>query len=720
MTALLAMDDTDGTVLMQAGDTSYALRVDRAAGTVRLLHWGASITIEDARALRLPHEPANSFHSPLDGTEELAVNGQVRFALPALDVRYADGSDSLEPVVEGSVGHEDAEGVSFIVQLRDRDRPLAWELHYRVRTGSPVIERHTVYRHSGTTGEPFVLARHASAQWNLPIRDAHRLSSVHGGWASEFQLQRTTLAVGETTLTSRRGHTSHQANPWAAIDDGTAGETHGEVWVIALAASGSWRTTVLRTAQGHCSVLTGAGHEGVEVTLAPGDSWTTPTTTGHYTHEGFGQASRDSHTYVRSHVLPHPEEIRPVLYNSWEATGFDVTPANQRRLADIAASLGAELFVVDDGWFGLRDDDRAGLGDWTPHPVRFPEGLRPLADHVHALDMQFGIWVEPEMINPGSEVLRRHPEWLLHLPDRTASTLRNQLVLDFSREEVTEWAFSWLLALVEAADADFLKWDFNRSFTEAGPRSAGHRVHLDHALAVHRLLDRLRAARPDLRIESCAGGGGRTDLAVLARTDQVWPSDNTDPIDRLTVQHGFTQFYPAQVMSSWVTDSPNAITGRRVPLRFRLHTAMAGVLGLGGDLTKWTDAELTETAEHIAAYKTVRRTVQHGDLHRLGEPGDQGYYAVQYVDPDRSGSVVLEWRVDPGGARTAPPLRLRGLDPRARYRITDDALPAQARPAAFTGAALMAHGIPRALPAGPFGSRMLIVRREGTGSGRSS
>ncbi|MFD9878128.1 alpha-galactosidase, partial [[Kitasatospora] papulosa] len=383
-----------------------------------------------------------------------------------------------------------------------------------------------------------------------------------------------------------------------------------------------------------------------------------------------------------------------------------------RVLVDTA--VGAELFVVDDGWFGARDSDRAGLGDWTPRPGAFPDGLRPLADHVHGLGMRFGLWVEPEMVNPDSDLFRAHPEWVLHLPDRTARTLRNQLVLDFSRPEVTDWALTWLLRTVDAFAVDFLKWDFNRSFTEAGSAGRhpdGRRVFVEHALGAHEVMDRLRAARPALRIETCSGGGGRVDLASLARTDQAWTSDNTDAVDRLGIQYGFSQLYPAQVMGAWVTDSPNPITLRTVPLRFRLHSAMAGALGIGGDLTRWPEAELDETAAYVALYKTVRSTVQTGRQYRLGSPADSSH-AVQYVARDGDESVVLQWRAGPEERAALPRLRLRGLDPEAVYRVDDDSEVTRAD-TVRSGAALMAHGLSAQLPQGGYASRMLTLRREG-------
>ena len=321
--------------------------------------------------------------------------------------------------------------------------------------------------------------------------------------------------------------------------------------------------------------------------------------------------------------------------------------------------------------------------------------------------MSFGVWVEPEMVNADSDLFRAHPDWVLHLPDRTATELRNQLVLDFSRPEVTDWAYGWLRALVADNGVDFLKWDFNRSFTEAGAHTGGpaRQVYTEHARGVYRLLDRLRAAFPALRIEACAGGGGRTDLGMLRRTDQVWTSDNTDAVDRLAIQHGFGQVYPAGVMSAWVTDSPNPLTGRSVPLAFRFHSAMAGVLGIGGDLTRWTEPEIEEAARLVAQYKDIRPLVQHGRQDRLLAPGEGPLTAVQYTDAEAGRTAVFVWRATTSFGPDHPPLRLRGLDPAARYRD-------ESTGAVWSGATLLGYGLPvPALPAGDAASALAVLRR---------
>ncbi|MFI9616873.1 alpha-galactosidase [Streptomyces sp. NPDC052023] len=698
------LDEESGTVMLRTDRGAYVLRVDRAAGTVRHVHWGASLPLADAVSLPLWSENDNSFAGRWDGTEEYPVDGGARFAAPALEVRFADGSSPVEPTVQDVVL---LEGDHVAVLLRDCTRPLAWHLHYRVPPDGDVLERWTEFVHTGAPQDGDVLlVRYASAHWPLPQRADWRLSAVHGGWSAEGHLERSALPVGETTLGSRRGHTGHHANPWIALDPQDTGEEHGDVWVVALASSGSWRITAQRTAAGRTGVLAGEGHEGAELRLRPGGRHRTAVSLAVHSSHGFGGASRSFHRHLRAHVLPHPQELRPVLYNSWEATWFEVSEDNQIALARRAAAVGAELFVLDDGWFRGREDDRSGLGDWTPHPKRFPRGLRPLSDEVHRLGMAFGLWVEPEMVNADSDLYRAHPAWVLHLPDRTATELRHQMVLDFSRPEVTDWALGWLRRLVTENAVDFLKWDFNRSFTEAGTHAGGpdaRRVHVDHARGLYRVLDQLRAEFPQLRIEACAGGGGRVDAGILSRTDQVWTSDNTDAVDRLRIQHGFSQLYPARVMSAWVTDSPNPLTGRTVPLRFRFHSAMAGVLGIGGDLTRWTDAELAEAAELVQVYKDIRAVVQRGEQFRLLPPGNGPLTAVQYVDEDRT--VVLIWRPSTAYGPPEPPLRLRGLEAEARYRDEDTGRE-------WSGATLMAFGIPLPdLPPGDCASALIRLRR---------
>ncbi|MFG3042532.1 alpha-galactosidase [Streptomyces sp. NPDC048330] len=707
-------DQATGLLVLTAKDSSYAVRLDPASGSFRLVHWGCALSFDEVLTAPFSVGPQDSFAGPWDGTEEFTTEAGPRYGPPGLAVRFADGDHLLSPVLEGCSTYLDGEGARAVIRMRDSVRPLAWELHYTVREQSPVIERHTLFEHTGdVNGGEVVLSHWASAQWNLPHLDSYRVSCLHGGWSREGQLQRLDIPVGEFTLTSRRGHTGHDAGPWMMLDDSRAGEEHGEVWTVQMAASSSWRMTALRTTNGRCSVTATAGHEGVERVLHPGETLRTPTSTGCWTAGGFGAASRAHHRWVRDHVLPHPKETRPVLYNSWEATGFEVTEENQRQLATRAAALGVELFVVDDGWFGTRDDDQSGLGEWTHHPGKFPRGLGPLADHVHELGMMFGLWVEPEMFNPNGPLSHVHPAWSAHSADRPPTFRRNQLVLDFSLPEVVDWATHTLSQVVHDHHVDFLKWDFNRSFTEANHSPGGIRSRpVNHATGFHQVLDRIRKRFPDLRVESCAGGGGRINAAVLRRTDQVWPSDNTDPSDRLVIQEGFSQVWPAQIMSSWVTDSPNSLTSRRTPLAFRFHVAMAGVLGIGADITQWSQEESDQAAELVGLYKQVRHLVQHGDLYRLrqaamGRPG-----AIAFVRPDGLEAVVLVWDPHHAFGHEQAPLRVPGLQPNVQF-TTDS--PQQL----YTGAYLAACGLPLSMPASEHASRLVWLRAQSAHHGAS-
>ncbi|ATL32164.1 alpha-galactosidase [Streptomyces formicae] len=658
---------TDGRTWLLSGPTSsYALRLTDRDELVHL-YWGARIALADAEALAAePPPPERGFESWLDGREEYPVEGGRRFVRPALSVRD-------ERVRGTEWRHTASAALDEELQLHFEDplHHLAISLVHRLR--GDVVERFVILTHEGDhRTRPLEVLRADSATWTLPRRERWRLSQLHGRWGAESRLTRGDLTYGEQTIGSRRGHTGHAHLPWVALDAEGASEESGEVYSCALAWSGSWRITVRQLPDGAVQITGGMGHDDAGVTvLRPGTAIVTPVFAGLWSGAGFGGASRAWHAYQRAHVIPDARTVRPVLYNSWEATGFDISEEQQRALAHRAADLGVELFVVDDAWFGGRVDDRTGLGDWTPNPDRFPEGLGPLADEVHRLGMRFGIWVEPEMVNPDSDLYRAHPDWVQHQPGRARTEFRNQLVLDLTRADVRAYLWKQLDGLLSSAPIDYVKWDFNRSFTDAGRPGDADLPELwwAHPQHLYDLVDRLRAAHPTVSFESCSGGGGRVDLGILARTDQVWISDNTDPLDRLAIQHGFSQLHPARVMAAWVTDSPNVQLNDRVSsLRFRFVSAMAGVLGIGGDLTRWDEGELAEAREWVDLYKEIRPLVQLGDLYRL-RPWDGGLSAVQYVLGDHA--VVLAWLPSQSYGEEQAPLRLRGLDPAALYECRD-------------------------------------------------
>ncbi|WP_046728100.1 alpha-galactosidase [Streptomyces humi] len=667
------------TWLLSGPGSSYALHLTEADELLHL-HWGPRIRLADAEALTVRPLPDYwPFESPLDGREEYPVEGGPRFVRPALSVRTEKrrGTEwTFESYETGGDGGDEE------LRLRFRDDEIVITLHYRMR--GDVVERWVTVGNEGPARVE--LLRADPATWTLPDREGWRLSQLHGRWAAESRLVSAPLTYGEKVIGSRRGHTGHQHLPWVALDT-DATEEHGEVWGCALGWSGSWRIAVAQLPDARVQITGGAGYDDSGLLmLAEGESYTSPVFAALWSDGGFGGASRAWHAYQRAYVIPEADRDRPVLFNSWEATTFDISEEQQATLARRAAAIGVELFVVDDGWFGARTSDHAGLGDWTPNPDRFPKGLKPLGDYVHALGMQFGIWVEPEMVNADSDLYRAHPDWVQYQQGRKRTELRNQLVLNLAREDVQEYLWEQLDALLSSAPIDYVKWDFNRCFTDAGWPGEPYpqRLWVDHVRGLYALLDRIRAAHPTVAIESCSGGGGRIDLGVMSRTDEVWTSDNTDPLDRLAIQHGFSQIHPARVMSAWVTDSPNHQLNDRVSsLRFRFVSSMAGALGVGGDLSKWTEEELAEAGRWVELYKEIRPLVQRGDQFRL-RPPTGGLSAVQYTLGEEI--VVLAWLQAQSYGEPAPALRLRGLDPTASYECRETG-------EVYRGAVLLHHGL---------------------------
>ncbi len=359
-------------------------------------------------------------------------------------------------------------------------------------------------------------------------------------------------------------------------------------------------------------------------------------------------------------------EHRPIVYNSWYATTFDVRPEQQLALADRAAALGVEAFVIDDGWFAGRDDDRGGLGDWWPDERKFPDGLDPLITGVLERGMRFGIWVEPEAVSPRSRLYEAHPDWVYRAGDRPLITIRNQYVLDFGRPEVVEWAKDWLRDLLSDSRITYLKWDMNRPVTDGGRPGDlhGREWAIQHAEGYLEVMRMLRDEFPHVTVEACSGGGGRIDAAVLAVSDVVWPSDETGPRDRLAIQHGFLSAYSPHLMSSWVTDQPDRLENEPASLEFRFLVSMAGVLGIGADLGAWTPAQLAVAADLVERYREVRDTVHTGRVELHGSPADP-VYAVEYGRPDQTVIFVFGRESRPDDVAVLPKTLVAG----ARYRL---------------------------------------------------
>jgi len=696
--------------VLDGGHVAYVVGVNER-NELQHLYWGGRLWRDgDLRAARSVPQYDGVDPSTTTTSEEYPGWGGARYFEPCVKVTLADG---IRDLVLKYSSHE-IRGDELVIYTRDVAYDLEVVLSYRM-DASGVLRKQATIRNK--TPQVVTVESAQSGVWHLPQGEGYRLSYLSGRWGGETLLVREDVHPGVKVLESRRGvATSNQMNPWFAIDGpDRATEDRGRVWFGALAWSGSWRIAIEQTPQQQVRITGGYNTFDFAYPLKPGQSLATPAFYAGFTDRGFGEASRIVHRFERAVILPRSSStrLRPVLYNSWEATGFNVDEAGQKALADKAARLGVERFVMDDGWFGARSSSRAGLGDWTPNPKKFPNGLKPLIDYVRQRGMDFGLWVEPEMVNPDSDLYRAHPDWVINFPGRPRSEARNQLVLNFARDEVKEHIFSVLDALVSQNDISFLKWDANRHFSEPGwpelPVAEQRTLWVEYTNHLYEIIDRLRAKHQALEIESCSSGGGRVDLGILGRTDQVWTSDNTDAFDRLLIQDGFSHAYTPKVMMAWVTDVPN-FNGRTTPLQFRFLVAMMGSLGIGANLNKWPDQDLAFATKMIAFYKSIRATVQEGDLYRLLPPGGRGATANQYVSADGSQAVVFAFLHAQQHGRPLPAIPLRGLDPRAVYRVKPlDGKVAEKLETA-SGTYLLEHGLTFELK-GDFDSTAVVLER---------
>jgi len=697
--------------ILETERTSYVLGVNDERGELQQIYWGGRLLRdEDLVAVRMRPEHA-SFDSPETMTNlEYPAWGARQYNEPCLKLTRADGD---RDVVLKYASHE-IHGDALEIYLKDIQDDVFVKLSYRVSPHDDIIRKQAEIQNR--TKQAITLESVQSGVWSVPQGEGYRLSYLTGRWAGETQLTRVPIHQGKVVLESRRGNTSHQLNPWFALDEsGEADEEHGRVWFGAIGWSGNWKLVVEETPAQQVRVVAGYNDFDFSYPLKPGEALATPPVYGGFSGQGFGEASRLLHRFERDEIFPERSRarLRPVLYNSWEATTFSVNEEGQKALAEKAAKIGAELFVMDDGWFGERNDDHAGLGDWTVNPKKFPHGLKPLIEHVNHLGMDFGLWVEPEMVNPNSDLYRQHPDWAMNFPGRPRSEARNQLVLNMARDDVKEHIFDALDRLLVENNIRFLKWDMNRHFSEPGwaevPTEKQKEIWIKYVRNVYEIIDRLRAKHPGLEIESCSGGGGRVDLGILTRVEQVWTSDNTEAFDRLRIQEGFSHAYAPKVMMDWVTDVPN-LNGRSTPLKFRFLVALQGSLGIGSNLNHWSSADFELATQMIGYYKKIRKTVQEGNLYRLFSPGEGSVTANQCVSADGKQSVVFAFLHSQQYLRPTPTLLLRGLEESAVYHVTtiDDKLIEEEEN--LSGSFLMNHGINLRLT-GDFDSTSVLLDR---------
>lgn len=685
---------------LQTRHTSYIIRVgeDRIPENV---YWGKRIDrIEDFAGEASP-VPVN-MQAPHCLREECASFGGMRFKESSMKVCFADGVRDFRV---GRVYAETEENRLELV-LEDECYPFRVRLCYEVFEEEDVIKKWRIVENTGEA--PVVLERIFSAQFGLPGTGYESLN-YNGRWGMEFQAVSEKITSGKKVYESFHGLTAHGNNPVFIVHKGMEEpfrENQGEVWFGSLEYSGNFKTIVEAVDAGLLNIVIGINDTDFAWTLKGGESFEAPAVYAGYTDGGLEDMSHRMHRFCRRHLMPSglADKPLPVLYNSWYSTTFDVKCEEQIALAEKAARLGVELFVVDDGWFVGREHDRAGLGDWYVDRKKFPQGLKPLTEAVRGLGMRFGLWIEPEMVNPESRLYRLHPDWIYRYQTREVLMGRNQYILDMSRQEVREYLAECLDTLLSENDISYIKWDMNRYASEmAGGglpaqewKSLWHR----HSLGVQWLINTLREKHPEVEFEACAAGGGRVDYGAMRRFDEYWPSDNTDPLDRLFIQENYSHLYPVKYMRAWLTDD-FGMDGRKIPLSFAMHSAMCGSLGIGTDLNRTSEEKREEIKGYVETYKRIRNTVQLGELYRLRSLKNSDIQCVQYVGDGQSAVFVF---LD--HERYGDPLQritLRGLKEDSLYRfVLDD------REIVKSGAYLMQAGIGLSL-CGDYDSRLLIL-----------
>lgn len=549
----------------------------------------------------------------------------------------------------------------------------------------------------------------------LPIPESMTdIIGFTGRWTQEFGRERLARPVGTYLRENRSGRTSHFSYPGLLLATADTNESQGEVYGLHLAWSGNHRLRVDSLTDGRVVASMGTLLFPGEIRLAPGESFAAPEIVGAYSADGFSALSRKFHDHVRGKLLSREMRLkpRPIHYNTWEAVYFDHDTEKLKELATRAAALGVERFVLDDGWFGARRHDMAGLGDWVVSDAVYPDGLGPLVDHVTGLGMEFGIWFEPEMLNPDSDLYRAHPDWVLQIEDVPQVPFRTQYVLDISRVEVADYLFERIDAILSDHEISYIKWDMNRDLSHPGGADGRAKAYVQvHAL--YALLDRIRAAHPHVEIESCSSGGARADMGVLAHSDRVWTSDSNDAVDRQHIQRGASFFLPPEILGCHVGPAHCHVTGRRLSMAMRAATALTGHMGLELNLLTERQADLDQLKRAIALHKRHRDLLHDGDLYRLDT--EPQHLAFGVVARDKS-EALFSFAYMTGDPNVLPGrLRFAGLDRERKYHLRlvwpekwqavkapspIEQLDLAGAGADFTGAALMQAGmqLPHAQP----------------------
>lgn len=687
------------TITINTRNTSYQMRIDEH-GFLQHMYYGRKVGEEDLSYLHMNYDRACA-GNPDDVYPSRTISfdtmpqeypgyGVGDFRINALAVRNADGSFGADLRY---VGHEtrqgkyslsglpssyDSDGRSetLSVTVRDKVTGLTLELLYGVFEEQDVITRAVRFVNCGESEIRLNRAFSASLDITYGKWDLIHFCGKH---ALERQTEREHLTHLVKSVESRRGTSSHQENPFVIICERSADEDHGSCYGMMLVYSGSFKAEAEVDQLDSLRLAMGIHDDQFEWHLGPGEEFVTPEIIMSYSGEGLSRLSHNYHRFIRSNICRGKYQFarRPVLLNSWEASYFDFTDETILALADEAADLGIELLVMDDGWFGERNSDNAGLGDWYVNEGKLKGGLKPLVEKINDKGLKFGIWMEPEMVNEDSDLYREHPDWAFAMPGRPPVRSRNQLVLDLTRKEVVDYLYGCIEKVLGENNIEYLKWDMNRSLSDVYSAAIpaerqGETMHR-FMLGLYDLMDRVATGFPDVLIEGCSGGGARFDAGILCYSPQIWCSDDTDPIHRLNIQYGTSFGYPVSTVGAHVSASPNHQTGRTTPISTRAVTAMAGTFGYELNPAKLSEEDRAQIRDQIATFTKHYDLIQGGLYYRLTTLKEDPYEAWEFASEDGSETLLNVVVTSAQPNQTLINIRLKGLDPEGLYEMTDEA-----------------------------------------------
>ncbi|TCS80451.1 alpha-galactosidase [Pectinatus cerevisiiphilus] len=695
----ITVEEKTGVFHLQTDNTSYVFQV-MENGELGQLYYGKKIhvrpqypdlTIREQRNIT----PAWKLDKPdfqLDVLkQEYASFGKGDFRYPAYKLVLKDGSRISEfgydryekrkgkqrlPALPSTFDEIGDDAETLTIFMEDKMAKLELKIVYSVFPHQDVIVRSACFVNSSETAVH--LATAYSVQLDLPD-DRYDLLQFSGSWARERHLLRTPLRPGVQSVGSLRTASSAQHNPFMMLARPETNEDSGEVFGFNLIYSGNFLDQVEVDQFSTARILIGINPAEFSWNLTPGQSFQTPECVLSYTAEGMNRLSQQLARFYRRHLLParFAEKNRPILINNWEATYFDFNEDKLLGIASKAKDLGIELFVLDDGWFGKRNDDTTSLGDWFTDDAKFPLGLGHFAKQLHAMQLAFGLWFEPEMISLDSKLYRQHPEWVIHVPGRSMSPGRNQFVLDFTRQEVIDYLFAAISKIIEGTQLDYIKWDMNRHITEmfSTQLAAEQQLEMPHRyiLGVYQLYERLTSKFPHVLFESCASGGGRFDLGMMYYAPQAWTSDDTDAVERMFIQFGTSYGYPQSMMGAHISDVPNGQTGRMTPMATRAAVAFFGIFGYELDITKLSIQEISQLQDQVKFYKKYRRLFQFGTLYRIDNPFVNGGNVMswQVVSDDRRQSIACRYQILNHANPAYKRIYFKGLLPDQKYTVNN-------------------------------------------------